>query len=252
MNQSKFDIQNSQYNFPYHYIPEFDNEGRIKLTRSLKWGLEYLCYQKHLHENVIDMEPVSVLEIGCGDGFFIGNLPDSITKKVGIDLSSEAINFAKAFHPNCVFYTKNISEINDEFEVIIAIEVIEHIPENILNSFFQDTFERMSNNSTLIISVPTTVLPLNSKHYRHYTKEILVEQLKKSGVSFKIKKIEYIYKDSFFIKIYRRLIDNKLFSLEIKPITNFFWRSVWKKHRIASKNNGHHLIAYIEKTAVFK
>lgn len=40
----RFKIQEEMYRFPYHHIPDFDNEDVGVRFRILDCGLEYLCY----------------------------------------------------------------------------------------------------------------------------------------------------------------------------------------------------------------
>jgi len=247
MSSKKFQIQDSLYEFPYHYIPHFTQNGTISLIRNLSWGFEYLCYQKHLKKKVISMHPDSVLEVGCGDGYFIGNLPSMITKRVGVDLSSKAIAFAKAFHPDCIVFEQNADKIIGEFDIVAAIEVIEHIPDDSLSDFFKSLYARTNEEGKIIISVPTTVIPLNKKHYRHYTIDLLNEQLKNSQILLKIIEYEYIYSDPAWLKYLRLLYGNFLFNLEIKPLMRWAWKQIWSNHRIANKETGFHLVAVLEK-----
>jgi SAM-dependent methyltransferase len=243
----KFDIQDQQYSFPYHYIPHFDDNGAVSLSRKLDWGMEYLCYQGHLREMVIALKPSSVLEVGCGDGYFVGGLPDSISVRVGVDLSEKAIAFAKAFHQECEFRVQNVALMDESFDVVAAIEVIEHISNEILPMFLRSLSQRVSDEGVVIISVPTTVTPLNKKHYRHYTLEILTKQLESSGCGLRVKSYEYIYARPWWFPLFKILFDNRLFSLEIKPFMKFAWAQVWNKYRFASEVNGFHLVVVLGK-----
>ena len=244
---NKFDIQDRLYEFPYHYIPHFEADGTPSLMRRLNWGFDYLCYQKHLHEKVVALQPQSVLEVGCGDGYFIGGLPSTIPIRVGADLSSRSIAFARAFHPDCTFYDQDINAIQDTFDIVAAIEVIEHIPENKLPVFFNVLYERLNDNGRVIISVPTTVIPLNKKHYRHYTKELLENQLWQSGAELQIVEIEHVFSKPWWYEIFKRLLSNRLLSLEIKPFMRLAWRDIWHNHRIADEKTGFHLIATLKR-----
>lgn len=243
----KFRTQEAQYEFPYHYIPHFEKDGTPSLSRKLSWGFDYLCYQQHLHEKVVAMKPHSVLEVGCGDGFFIGYLPEKIPSRVGVDLSSKAIAFAKAFNPHCSFYDYDASKLEEKFDVVAAIEVIEHIPDDKLAVFFQTLCDRVNDGGTLIISVPTVVQPLNKKHYRHYNIELFEEEIKQSGVNLKIDKVEYVFSKPGWLGLFRRIFDNRFFSLEIKSVTRVAWKQIWKKHRIVNRSNGCHLVVELSK-----
>lgn len=239
---TKYRLQESQYEFPYHYIPYFVENNRPSVIRKLKWGLEYLCYQWHIIEKVTDMTPKSVLEVGCGDGYFIGNLPKEISTRVGVDLSEKAISFAKAFNPECEFYAMDANELDEKYEIVTAIEVLEHIPDDELTNFFNLLNNRVKENGKVIISTPTTVLPLNKKHYRHYTIDLFKEQLDKSGAQLRILNIEYIFSRPWWYKLLMTTIDNKIFSLEIKFLMKFIWKKVWMVYRVANKNTGFHLV----------
>jgi SAM-dependent methyltransferase len=240
-------IQESLYEFPYHHIPRIASDGTPTLIRRLSWGLEYLCYQRHLHEKVISMNPKSVLEIGCGDGYFIGNLPPSINIRVGMDLSSQAIAFARIFHPDCIFYDQDARAIEDRFDVVAAIEVIEHIPDDKLREMYETLYERVSDDGRIIVSVPTTVMPLNEKHYRHYTLDLLETQLRQSGARLRVAEREYIFSRPWWYGAFQRFSGNRLFTLEVKPLMRFAWRRIWRAHRIADENTGYHIVATLEK-----
>ncbi|WP_028571096.1 class I SAM-dependent DNA methyltransferase [Desulfonatronum lacustre] len=244
-NSNKFELQDNLYQFPYHYIPHFETDGTPSLMRKLNWGFDYLCYQKHLQEKVVAMHPQSVLEVGCGDGYFISGLPSSIPVRVGVDLSSKSIAFARAFHPDCTFFAQDFNAIKDTFDIVAAIEVIEHIQENELPVFFNSLCHRTNNSGTIIISVPTTNIPLNKKHYRHYTIDLLKNQLADSQAGLSIKEYEYIFRKPWWYNIFRRFFNNKVFSLEFKPFMRFAWRDVWRNYRIADEGTGFHLVAVL-------
>lgn len=242
-----FALQDSQYNFPYHYIPHFKSEGYPSIQRRLSWGLEYLCYQMHLKERASSLVPNSVLEVGCGDGYFLGSLPNSIETKVGVDLSENAIAFAKAFHPTCDFKVEDAANIQGKFDVVVAIEVLEHIPDRDVSRFLNTLSMRVKDTGTVIISVPTTLLPLNKKHHRHYNLQLLNDQIIAADCGLKIDEVEYIYSNPWWLKLFLRLLDNNLFSFEFKPFSRFAWKKIWNKYREVDESRGYHLIAYLRK-----
>ena len=169
MTEDKFKIQDDLYEFPYHHIPYFDGNGYGRRYRDLQWGFEYLCYLKYAKEIVESLRPSSVLDVGCGTGRFIGLLGDSIHRKVGVDLSERAIAFAKAFHAatkdaGIDFHATDASCIAGDFDVVTAIEVLEHIPDAEVPGFLQTLMSRAKSGGHVLLSVPTTNCPLNRKH----------------------------------------------------------------------------------------
>jgi 2-polyprenyl-3-methyl-5-hydroxy-6-metoxy-1,4-benzoquinol methylase len=244
--ENKFKYQENQYIFPYHHIPYLDSHNNVVNHRSLGWGFKYFSYLLRIKEIVENIKPNSVLDIGCGEGRFLGLLCSNI-RKVGVDLSPRPIKFAQAFHPNLEFYSIDANELKEVFDVVTAIEVLEHVPDEEVTNFLKTLEKRTNKNGHIIISVPTIVLPTSKKHHRHYTIQIFTEQLKESNVNLEIKHVEYIYKSSFWLRLYSKLTQNKFWIIEIKPIRNFVWKLVKSKYTVANEKNGEEMIVVLTK-----
>jgi 2-polyprenyl-3-methyl-5-hydroxy-6-metoxy-1,4-benzoquinol methylase len=240
-------IQDTQYSFPYHHIPDFDDRGVPRRIRALEWGLEYLCYLRHIQELVYSLNPFSVLEVGCGDGRFIGMLGSEVKSKVGVDLSEKAISFAKAFYPNIDFRVSDIREMDETFDAVLAIEVLEHIPDDQISWFVKCLEERTNSNGYVIICVPSTVLPLNKKHFRHYDLNTFEKQLFESGANLEIINVDYIYKNRHIVNFLLRAMMNRFFLLEITFFNDLLWKYVWKHLRITKPNNGRRIVILCKK-----
>ena len=241
----EYKIQDEQYQFPYHYIPSFKN-GIGKTFRVNHNGYEYLCYTKHVEESIKLLSPKSILEVGCGDGKIIGNL-NEIPERLGVDLSERAVSFAKAFNPHVEFQVMDVNKLNRSFDVVFAVEVLEHIPDDQLTYFFKAISDKVNNKGHVIITVPSKVKPLIEKHFRHYDLTLFKDQLEKANVNLVIQKVEYIYKESRLIKLYRRLTYNKFWLIEFNMFHNIVWRYVWGKLRFASEEKGLHLVVTLQK-----
>ncbi len=243
----KYDIQDSMYEFPYHYIPHFDEAGCGKRYRCLSWGLIYLCYQKHIMGMVEKMRPSSILEAGCGDGYFIGHIKN-VAHRVGADMSEASLRFARAFHPDVKFHLGDIADIDDSHDVVVAIEVLEHIPDDLLNHFITALAKRTKTGGKLVICVPTTVLPLVRKHYRHYDIELLRSQIKDAEAPLEVENVEYIYRNSIWIKLYNKLTINRLWYFDPTFFKSVIWNYVWNNLRHATADNGEHMVVVLKKT----
>ena len=195
---------------------------------------------------MLNIKPESVLEVGCGDGYFLGALPPTIQTRVGIDLSERAIAFAKAFHPGVDFRVQNASSMIETFDVVVAIEVLEHIPDDGIASFLRALGERTKEGGKIIVTVPTIVAPLNEKHYRHYSLELLAQQIEISNSGLKILSYEYIFAKPWWYDLFIRVFDNRIFSLEVKPLTAWAWQKIWRRYRYAASTTGLHLVAVLE------
>lgn len=241
---NKKDIQESEYSFPYHYIPSLNN-GTPSVTRFLNWGWDYLTYIDFVTKKIKELEPSTVLDIGCGDGYMINTLfNDNVAFDLkGVDFSERAIAFANAFcrSENKLFHVEDIFNLDEKYDIVTLIEVIEHIPDELLEKFIQKSFEL--SNKYVIISVPTTVLPLSSKHYRHYDEELLLEQTQHCTKDFELAEQQRIYKKSQLLKLLNRLFNNKVFHINSKLLNKMLWKFHCKYSYFANKENGYHLVS---------
>jgi SAM-dependent methyltransferase len=103
-------IQESQYFFPYHYIPILGKRG-FRQVISLKWGYEYLSYLYFTIERVTELDFRSLLDVGCGDGRLLFELNQIVTGKrlVGIDYSKRSIELAKLMSPGLEWISEDIT-----------------------------------------------------------------------------------------------------------------------------------------------
>lgn len=234
---SKFQIQEDEYSFPYHYLTSLNNNVP-SIYKRLGWGYEYITYIDFITNYIEEkIKPMSLLDIGCGDGFLINKLNFDKSKKInGIDLSEKAISFAKAFSNGYKFYCKDLFEIREKYNTVCLIEVLEHIPDNDLTLFVNEAFSKVDVDGYLIISVPTTVNPVQKKHYRHYDEKLLKQHINQEN--FEIVDQFRLYKKS-------RLLE-RLIKFSQKQNSNTIKKIVWKWHKkntyFADINNGKHLI----------
>lgn len=216
--EDKGKIQSYQYKFPYHYIPTSENENYSDLTisRSLEWGLEYLMLlDKHCFyaEN-----NTKILDLGCGDGRLYSRLCKKLNNfdYLGIDADKSAINLAKLFNPNANFSSCSIEDIQDKFDLIYLCEVLEHIPDNEINAFLENLKNLVHENTKIVISVPSDLRPVIPKHYRHYSHELLKNQLESNG--FKIQEITDFYHENRLVILLNKMLTNSFFSINNKFI----------------------------------
>lgn len=246
--QEKEVRQEILYSFPYHYLPHLEDNGVPRITRDLSWGFEYLTYILAIQAEINAVLPIngSILDVGCGDGFLL-NTMHAGPKKHGIDLSARAIVFAKAFSKDAVFDVCDTKDINREYDVVTCVEVLEHIPDSAINDFVTSIKRLVKPAGYLIVSVPTTVVKLNKKHYRHYDEELLSLHME-LGPGFELVKEQRIYRTSRLLTLINRLLYNKFFTVNFAPILKFFWAWHCRSNILASKKNGSHLIWVIKKS----
>ena len=244
MDISKFEIQDNQYEFPYHYLAFMDNKTP-QIKRTLGWGFEYLSYMNEVIEEIKQLEYKNILDVGCGDGYLLNHL-ETDAEKLGIDLSQKAIMFANAFAKDSKFEIKDLFKLEEEYDLISLIEVLEHIPNDFVELFMTKVLSLIKKDGYFIISVPTTVIPLNKKHYRHYDEKLLSEHIEKFG-DVELIKERRVYKMTPTLKLVMRLLNNRVWSINSKILLNLFWKWHVKNNINATKENGYHIVRIYKK-----
>lgn len=240
--------QQDQYVFPYHHISHIDDRGQGHRIRCLGWGFEYLLYNKRIVELICSLKPNSVLDVGCGDGYLLGQIPNDVAKKVGVDINLRALGFASAFFPHVDYRASDVADIEETFDVVCAIEVIEHIPDDEVSGFLKLISERVKPGGHILISVPTTNEPLNSKHFRHYDMPLLTSQIEFLATNFTLAHIEYYYRKTFVERVYQKLTKNIFVYGEIPVLRRLVWPYVARNATKATDKDGLHLIAILKMT----
>lgn len=224
----KFAMQDEQSTFPYHWLPRKHPDGSFVLGQTLSWGLEYLTYMDYLATQICDADPASVLDVGCGDG----RLLDLLTEKnpaiknryTGIDPSERAIQFARALNGHDRFHCSTGAEITEQFSAVLLVEVLEHVPDEAVDTFLSKAKSWLAPGGTLWISVPSNNTPVIAKHYRHYSVALAEETLNSNGLG--IVDVAYLCKTSPLVDLLRRAVTNRVYTLTNPWIT----RRVWKLH----------------------
>jgi 2-polyprenyl-3-methyl-5-hydroxy-6-metoxy-1,4-benzoquinol methylase len=147
-------------------------------------------YAKNLVKNK------KVLDFGCGSGYGTHILSENAESIVGVDISNEAVDYAKNEYnsPNLSFMT--ISELeNEKFDIITSFQVIEHVPND--NEYVAKLNKMLKPGGTLIISTPDKKhrlfkyiqQPWNIFHLKEYNSESLRKLLVKHFKKVEILKI---------------------------------------------------------------
>lgn len=144
---------------------------------------------------------LEILEVGPGKG----NNLDTLKKFGNIDILENDlsfIQFIKENSPNIVGnYFKNFEEITKKYDLIVMLDVIEHIEDT--EVFFRKLDKCLKNTGKIIISVPAYMTlwsehDVKLKHFRRYNWKLLFEELqsykiiKRSGFNFILLPIRFL------------------------------------------------------------
>jgi SAM-dependent methyltransferase len=157
--------------------------------------------KKLIHRNNLKID--SIAEVGCGAGAILNELQQKLNANIrftGFDISQDAIDLAKRYSNDGLnFERKFASEIKDSYDLLLVIDVFEHVEDYI---GFLDSIKAISNfkifHIPLDISVQTILFnkllePRKSvRHLHYFTKDTALETLK--DLNYEI--IDYFYTPS--------------------------------------------------------
>jgi cyclopropane fatty-acyl-phospholipid synthase-like methyltransferase len=100
------------------------------------------------------IEPKSIIDIGCGQGKFLYEIQKHISNTFGIDLSEEQIRISqvKKLNTQCI----NICEVTNTYEIATAIfDVLNYLSVEKLEEFCSCTYNILEENGYFIFDVNT-------------------------------------------------------------------------------------------------
>lgn len=181
LTEEDFKIEDYENFYESHYFQPFSDEVAINANEVLprvSWALDVAQ----------EIEPRSVLDLGCLEGFTaltLANNVFSVKEGVGVDLSKEGIDLGKEravrFELPVEFYQMTLEAYLEgciakkkTFDLICAFEVMEHVKDPELVFELMDKVK--SENGTILISTPDFEAPTYGKddeknkcHIRLYT-----------------------------------------------------------------------------------
>lgn len=104
-----------------------------------------------------------ILDIPCGVGWGTSLL--SAKSKIGIDISLEAIDYAKSHYPGIDFRVGDMASIylpDKSIDIIVCLEGYEHVTKKIGLDFLEEASRVLKRDGLLLLSCP--IIPLNGRH----------------------------------------------------------------------------------------
>ena len=164
-----------------------------------KWKASQIL--KIIKRNKIKVDSIS--EVGCGAGEILNELHGTLGDNIifsGYDISQDAIDLASRLRKDGIkFEKKDVQEIEDWFDLLLIIDVFEHVDDYI--GFLKD-IRPLSGmkifHIPLDISVQTILFnkltePRKSvRHLHYFTKETALDTLKDSNYEI----VDYFYTPS--------------------------------------------------------
>jgi 2-polyprenyl-3-methyl-5-hydroxy-6-metoxy-1,4-benzoquinol methylase len=142
---------------------ELGNPSQTKID-ILRDKLLVKMFQKY---GSVDLINASVIDIGCGYGWLLDYF-DSAQRVCGSDISEHAIEVAKKRSPNREFKVADIQNgvaFEDKFDLVLAINVIEHLPNP--EAGIKGICEALKPGGITLVHLPTINNALNKWEYKH-------------------------------------------------------------------------------------
>lgn len=168
----------------------------------------------------------TILDIGCGTGYFLEECQKNKFNVYGIEPSSEARDLAISKNHKVYENIDSVMQSNLNFDVITMWHVLEHLYNP--GAFVNTLYNMLNNNSYAIIAVPNRN-SFDAQHYKefwagydvprhlfHYTKKDIHNLFHQK---FSLIKIYPMYFDSFYVSI----LSEKYKENNIPFVRGLFW-----------------------------
>lgn len=157
------------------------------------WNLMTTLEHLHRYNAVKDfVKGKVVLDAACGTGYGTHILSQYAEKVYGIDLSNDAIEYAKYKYQNknLIYQQMSVTELqfpSHYFDTIVSFETIEHITKESQEQFLSQILDKLKPDGQLIISTPNDQLMrdisygnyVNPYHLCEFNEQEYLEFLKK-------------------------------------------------------------------------
>lgn len=151
-------------------------------NKLINWGLnKHFSDARHL------------LEVGCGTGYVLSSI-DKTNPKLslyGTDVLVDGLKFANRRIPKGTFWQMDARNMpfRQEFDVICAFDVIEHIKEDEI--VLEEFYKACTKNGGILLTVPQHMFLWSARdeeahHVRRYERNELISKVERAGFKIKI------------------------------------------------------------------
>ena len=144
------------------FIAEVNRECYDKLGKLYKDGehdLDIIVKIGAWKDFLDNLSGKSILNVGCGAGDASRLLLDSGYEVTNTDLSPKMLTIAKEKCPeakNLVLGATELDKLDEQFDGIIAIHLIQHLNRKMVTDFFRQTYNHLNKNGVFMLVFTNT------------------------------------------------------------------------------------------------
>jgi len=167
-----------------NYASKIQKSGEIfDIKSAKKWSK---AYEKYLKYWLPKQKDAAILEVACGDGKLLHFFKKyGYTNLAGIDISKEQVSLARQTTNNveCADTLDFLERSNEVYDLIIAIDFIEHLTKDEVLNFLELCFMKLKPSGRIILQTPNAASPFFAEvFYGDFTHETLLTPLSLEGV----------------------------------------------------------------------
>ncbi len=210
------EVMERRYTLPYNWL-HASSSRRFRYKQGLFFSALRLAP---------NLNGKKILDAGCGDGWYSARLVEQGSSVTGVDYSIQAVEFARLIVKNATFQEASLTKLpflDDTFDVIFVIQVLEHIPPLELSLAISELARILKKDGVCVVSVPSIRRPLSKAHVQHFTHLTLAAALEPA---FTVRQmIGYRTGNSFFT-ILEKISENRFWFLSFfaRLLDQFFYR----------------------------
>lgn len=180
----------------------------------------------------------NILDLGCGPGTFLGNYASGFRAALGVDVAQPQIQYANEKYANERVQFEATDAVGfagkRQFDVVISIEVIEHLPSHETQAFLRTIFELLSPGGIVVLATPnyaslwpiiewfvSKIGPVNylDQHINRFTLKTLAKALDQAG--FEVTSKRTIFVISPFLACLSAKLARFIYRLEQRILPRF-------------------------------
>lgn len=236
------------------YISHHDESTNL-LSKVYNLVRNYTTQEKiNLINRYTQNSNTTLLDIGCGAGFFLQQCKKNNWEIRGTEPDPDARTVASRRTGTHISESIESNDIqNEKFDIITMWHVLEHVHK--LNETIDWLLNHLNNDGTLFIAVPNNASHDAQKfdnkwaaydvprHLYHFTKETMQQLLEKHG--FQVQEILPMWFDAFYVSMLSNQYKNNSKNIPDSIITGII--SNWKGRKSIDKNFNTSSLIYVVK-----